>query len=83
MHPPSSLLLISLLCLALPALVSLLSPSPPVAVAYSYGMTTPTIERSGDGTLTVSPANEADQSALVVLCHGLGDSSEGFADGEF
>lgn len=42
----------------------------------------PLIERSGDGTITVSPANEADQSALVVICHGLGDSSEGFADGE-
>ena len=79
MRPPSLLL-----CYTLPALLSLLSPSPPVAVAnaYSYGMTTPTIERSGDGTLTVSPANESDQSALVVICHGLGDSSEGFADGE-
>ena len=42
----------------------------------------PLIERSGDGTITVSPANEADQSALVVICHGLGDSSEGFADGK-
>lgn len=45
-------------------------------------MAPPLIERSGDGTITVSPANEADQSALVVICHGLGDSSEGFADGE-
>ena len=79
LRPPSLLL-----CFTLPALLSLLSPSPPVAVAeaYSYGMTTPTVERSGDGTLTVSPANESDQSALVVICHGLGDSSEGFADGE-
>ena len=85
MRPPSLLLSTVLLCFTLPVLVSLLSPSPPVAVAnaYSYGMTTPTIERSGDGTLTVSPANESDQSALVVICHGLGDSSEGFADGEF
>jgi hypothetical protein len=37
-------------------------------------------ERSGDGTITVSPQNEADQSALVVICHGLGDTAEGFAD---
>eukprot|EP00542_Grammatophora_oceanica_P016638 CAMPEP_0194030984 /NCGR_PEP_ID=MMETSP0009_2-20130614/4281_1 /TAXON_ID=210454 /ORGANISM="Grammatophora oceanica, Strain CCMP 410" /LENGTH=282 /DNA_ID=CAMNT_0038671031 /DNA_START=145 /DNA_END=993 /DNA_ORIENTATION=- len=36
-------------------------------------------ERSGD-TITVSPSNEAEQSALLVICHGLGDTSEGFAD---
>ena len=40
----------------------------------------PTTERSGDGTITVSPSNEADQSALVVICHGLGDTAEGFVD---
>lgn len=33
-----------------------------------------------DGTITVSPKNEAEQSALVVITHGLGDSAEGFAD---
>ena len=38
------------------------------------------IERSADGTITVSPKNEADQSALVVISHGLGDTAEGFAD---
>lgn len=37
-------------------------------------------ERNGDGTIVVSPKNEADQSALVVISHGLGDSAEGFAD---
>lgn len=37
-------------------------------------------ERSGDGTITVAPRNEADQSALMVICHGLGDTAEGFAD---
>jgi predicted esterase len=37
-------------------------------------------ERNGDGTILVSPRNEADQSALVVICHGLGDSAEGFVD---
>jgi len=83
MRPPSHLLSTLLLCFTLPFLLSLLRTPVAVANAYSYGMTTPTIERSGDGTLTVSPANESDQSALVVICHGLGDSSEGFADGEF
>jgi hypothetical protein len=39
-----------------------------------------TTERSGDGTITVTPQNEADQSALMVICHGLGDTAEGFAD---
>jgi alpha-beta hydrolase superfamily lysophospholipase len=38
-----------------------------------------TTERNG-GTITISPQNEADQSGLVVICHGLGDTSEGFAD---
>lgn len=33
-----------------------------------------------DGTITVSPKNEASQSALIVICHGLGDSAEGFVD---
>ena len=37
-------------------------------------------ERTGDGLITVSPKSEGDQSALVVISHGLGDSSEGFAD---
>lgn len=36
-------------------------------------------ERS-DGTIVISPKNEAQQSALVVISHGLGDTSEGFAD---
>lgn len=36
--------------------------------------------RDGSGTITVTPKNEAEQSALVVICHGLGDTSEGFAD---
>jgi len=38
------------------------------------------VQKTGDGTVVVSPKNEADQSALVVICHGLGDTSEGFAD---
>lgn len=37
-------------------------------------------ERSNDGTIVVSPQNESEQSALVVISHGLGDSAEGFVD---
>jgi hypothetical protein len=36
-------------------------------------------ERNG-GTITVAPRNEAAQSALVVISHGLGDTAEGFVD---
>jgi hypothetical protein len=43
-------------------------------------MSTHTTERDGSGTITVSPKNEAAQSGLVVICHGLGDSAEGFSD---
>ncbi|KAL9189992.1 hypothetical protein ACHAXT_009667 [Thalassiosira profunda] len=39
-----------------------------------------TTARTGDGTITLTPANEASQSATVIICHGLGDSAEGFAD---
>ena len=35
--------------------------------------------RQGD-TVSVSPKNEAEQSGLVVICHGLGDTAEGFVD---
>jgi hypothetical protein len=42
-------------------------------------MKTFTTLRNG-GTVTVSPKNEAEQSGLVVICHGLGDSAEGFVD---
>ena len=37
-------------------------------------------ERDGKGTITISPKNEALQSGLVVLSHGLGDSAEGMVD---
>ena len=46
---------------------------------FAYSMSTHSTERS-NGTITVAPRNEAAQSALVVICHGLGDSAEGFAD---
>jgi lysophospholipase-2 len=38
-----------------------------------------TFTRSGT-TITVSPKIESDQSGLVVISHGLGDTAEGFAD---
>lgn len=53
-------------------------PRPTAAAAYFSSMSF-TTERNG-GTITISPQNEADQSGLVVICHGLGDTSEGFAD---
>jgi hypothetical protein len=37
-------------------------------------------ERDASGTITVSPRNEATQSGLVVICHGLGDTAAGFED---
>ena len=45
-----------------------------------FAMSTYTTERSGSGTITVAPRNEASQSGLVVICHGLGDTAEGFVD---
>jgi lysophospholipase-2 len=36
--------------------------------------------RQGDGTILVSPRNESDQSASIIICHGLGDTAEGFVD---
>jgi len=49
------------------------------ATAHAFSTMSVT-ERSNDGTIVVSPKNEADQSALVVISHGLGDTAEGFAD---
>jgi hypothetical protein len=40
-------------------------------------MSTHVTERDGTGTITVAPKNEANQSGLVVVCHGLGDTAEG------
>ncbi|KAL7549483.1 hypothetical protein ACHAWF_012750 [Thalassiosira exigua] len=36
--------------------------------------------RSGDGTVTIAPRSESSQSATIILCHGLGDTAEGFVD---
>jgi len=41
---------------------------------------THTTTRQGDGTILLTPTNESLQSATVIICHGLGDTSEGFYD---
>lgn len=56
-----------------------LLPRPCTTTSACFSSMTHITERSG-GTITVSPKNEADQSGLVVICHGLGDTAEGFAD---
>jgi hypothetical protein len=43
----------------------------------SFFMSTHITERDGTGTIIVAPKNEANQSGLVVICHGLGDTAEG------
>jgi predicted esterase len=41
---------------------------------------THTTTRSGDGTVILAPRDESAQSATVIICHGLGDTSDGFVD---
>ena len=43
-------------------------------------MTSSTTTRQGDGTIIVSPTNESLQSGTIIICHGLGDTAEGFVD---
>lgn len=68
------------------SLLALIVPVPQSTFAYTYSSSSTSsmapfiTERDGKGTITVSPKNEADQSGLVVICHGLGDSAEGFSD---
>ena len=38
------------------------------------------ISRSEDGTVVISPSDETHHSATVVLCHGLGDTAEGWVE---
>jgi lysophospholipase-2 len=49
------------------------------SASSSYNMPPYSVTRSGT-TITVSPKIESDQTGLVVIMHGLGDSAEGFAD---
>lgn len=64
---------------------SLSSSKPPLLQRRNLSLTmthTTLRNRNSDGTLTltVTPQNESDQSASVIICHGLGDSAEGFVD---
>jgi hypothetical protein len=47
---------------------------------YSRRTMSSFLTRRTEGTITVAPKIEGDQSALVVIAHGLGDTAEGFAD---
>ena len=38
------------------------------------------VSRSKDGTVVISPRDEAQHSATVILCHGLGDTAEGWVE---
>ena len=59
-------------------LVSIVAQTTPTR-AFSYTMNFIT-ERDAYGTITMTPKNEAEQSALLVICHGLGDTADGFDD---
>lgn len=48
--------------------------------AFSLRSMSSFIAERKDGTVIISPRDEASQSALVVISHGLGDTAEGFAD---
>ena len=38
------------------------------------------VSQEGDGLILVSPSDETKQTATIVICHGLGDTAEGFED---
>mmetsp|Transcript_15221 Transcript_15221/g.32207 ORF Transcript_15221/g.32207 Transcript_15221/m.32207 type:complete len:300 (-) Transcript_15221:247-1146(-) len=46
---------------------------------YATAATTTTTKRRGDGTIIIAPEDESRHSASVILCHGLGDTAEGWA----
>lgn len=39
-----------------------------------------TYRSSCDGLISITPNNHTEQSGLVIICHGLGDTAEGFVD---
>lgn len=39
-----------------------------------------TLRDNSNGVIIVAPKNEKAQTGLVVICHGLGDTAEGFVD---
>jgi poly(3-hydroxybutyrate) depolymerase len=48
--------------------------------SLGYNKMHTTFRDNSSGLITISPKDAKTQSALVVICHGLGDSAEGFAD---
>jgi alpha-beta hydrolase superfamily lysophospholipase len=48
--------------------------------SLGYNKMHTTFRDNSNGMITVSPKNEQAQSGLVVICHGLGDTAEGFVD---
>jgi len=53
----------------------LFSHSRAAAAAMSYHTS-----RAKGGTITITPRDESKISGLIVICHGLGDTAEGFVD---
>ena len=51
----------------------------PPSLPYTTSMTFNTSHES-NGTIVVAPRNEVDQTATVVMCHGLGDTAQGWED---
>mmetsp|Transcript_11287 Transcript_11287/g.20696 ORF Transcript_11287/g.20696 Transcript_11287/m.20696 type:complete len:340 (+) Transcript_11287:48-1067(+) len=39
-----------------------------------------TTTRQGDGTIIIAPDDDSRHSATVILCHGLGDTADGWTD---
>ena len=52
---------------------------PALTLPYTTSMTFNTSHES-NGTIVVAPRNEVDQTATVVMCHGLGDTAQGWED---
>ena len=50
------------------------------AVSSSLRAATTTTSRSSDGTIVIQPEDGNIHSASVILCHGLGDTADGWAE---
>jgi len=53
---------------------------PAFGFAFARSMSGSITSRDASGNIFVTPRNEAKQSALVIITHGLGDTSEGWLD---
>ena len=50
------------------------------ARAVSSSLRAMTTSRSGDGTIVIQPQDKGQHTASVILCHGLGDTADGWAE---